>query len=96
MVKTWDKYDSATMGVVVLNIKRCVCLSGSRCYRKIDTTSRSSLPDDVFDPGEKQKPILKRPIHKVIRLRYTFPGSAKGFPMVQGGGQDGQRFSRLA
>ncbi|KAF9782247.1 Poly(A) polymerase central domain-containing protein [Thelephora terrestris] len=46
MVKTWDKYDPATMGVVVLNIRR------------------SSLPDDVFDPGEKQKPILKRPIQK--------------------------------
>jgi poly(A) polymerase len=31
MVKTWDKYDPATMGVVVLNIKRCVCQSGI-CY----------------------------------------------------------------
>jgi poly(A) polymerase len=28
MVKAWDKYDGATMGVVVLNIRRCVYLSG--------------------------------------------------------------------
>ena len=26
MVKTWDKYDNATMGVVVQNIKRCALL----------------------------------------------------------------------
>lgn len=46
MVKAWDKYDPATMGVVVLNVRR------------------SSLPDNVFDPGEKQKLPLKRPIQK--------------------------------
>ena len=27
MVKAWDKYDGATMGVVVLNTRRCVYLS---------------------------------------------------------------------
>lgn len=61
----------------------------------INAIFRSSLPDDVFDPGEKQKPILKRPIQKVSQLRYALPGS-KHFSAVQGNGQNGQRISRLA
>ena len=66
MVKTWDKYDNATMGVVVQNIKRYaspdlrLALPGGA-----DVISRSLLPDYVFDPGERQKPALKRPNPKV-------------------------------
>jgi len=32
MVKTWDKYDNATMGVVVQNIRRCAFFVGRRRY----------------------------------------------------------------
>ena len=56
MVKAWDKYDGATMGVFVLNTRRCVYLSRLLMSLKIDTMRRTSLPDNVFEPGEKQKP----------------------------------------
>ena len=36
MVKTWDKYDNATMGVVVQNIKRCVLLVWKLMLLSID------------------------------------------------------------
>ncbi|KAL5530370.1 PAP1 [Sanghuangporus sanghuang] len=43
LVKMWDRYDEASMGIVVRHIKN------------------SSLPDYVFDEGERQpKPTLKR------------------------------------
>jgi len=42
MVKTWDKYDNATMGVVVQNIRRCALfveasVTGIQRYPQIDT-----------------------------------------------------------
>ncbi|KAJ3903234.1 poly-A polymerase [Lentinula edodes] len=43
LVKMWEKFDEATMGIVVRN------------------TKSSLLPDNVFDPGERQpKPAVKR------------------------------------
>jgi len=43
LVKMWEKFDEATMGIVVRHIKS------------------TSLPDYVFDPGERQpKPAQKR------------------------------------
>ena len=65
MVKTWDKYDNATMGVVVQNIKRCASSARRLTLADVDVTTRSLLPDDVYDPGERQKPVLKRPNPKV-------------------------------
>ena len=65
MVKTWDKYDNATMGVVVQNLKRCALSARQLTLVDVDATSRSLLPDYVFDPGEKQKTALKRPNPKV-------------------------------
>ena len=56
MVKAWDRYDGATMGVAVLNTRQCVCLSRLLMSLKIDTMHRTSLPDYVFEPGENQKP----------------------------------------
>lgn len=98
MVKMWDKYDSTTMGVVVQTIKRCVPVVGQMTLPVIDAISRSCLPDDLFEPGEKQKsaPALKRPIQKVSHLNYTFLRPAEDSPMVQGNGKEGQWISRIA
>lgn len=65
MVKTWDKYDNATMGVIVQNIKRCALLVKWLTLLDVDATPRSLLPDYVFDAGERHKPALKRPNPKV-------------------------------
>ena len=67
MVKTWDKYDNATMGVVVQNIKRCVLPAWKLTLPGADAASRSTLPDYVFEPGERQKPALKQRPPKVSR-----------------------------
>ena len=56
MVKAWDRYDGATMGVAVLNTRRCVCLSRLLMSLKIGTMRRTSLPNNVFEPDENQKP----------------------------------------
>ena len=79
MVKTWDKYDNATMGVVVQNIRRCALPAQQLTFSDADVISRSLLPDHVFDPGEKQKSGLKRPNPKVSHLILMFPCFAEGF-----------------
>lgn len=53
----------------------------------VHTFSRSSLPDDVFEPGEKQKPVLKRPIQKVSRFKHTFFILLKNLPWYKGTGK---------
>lgn len=45
---------------------------------------RSSLPDDVFDPGERQKQALKRPIQKVNLLKHIFLDFDEDFPSYKG------------
>ena len=87
MVKTWDKYDNATMGVVVQNIKRCVLLVWKLMLLSIGVTSRSTLPDYVFEPGERQKPALKRPNPKVSRLVETFLCFVECFRLSKGAGK---------
>ncbi|KAJ3505576.1 hypothetical protein NLJ89_g7343 [Agrocybe chaxingu] len=44
-VKMWDKFDDATMGIVVRHIKRLVF---------------SGLPDNVFDPGERPAKLAQK------------------------------------
>ena len=79
MVKTWDKYDNATMGVVVQNIRRCAFPAQQPMPPGADVVSSSLLPDYVFDPGERQKPGLKRPNPKVSRFISMLPCFAEGF-----------------
>ena len=78
MVKTWDKYDNATMGVVVQNIRRYAFPAQQLTFPGADVISSSLLPDHVFDPGEKQKSGLKRPNPKVSHLISMPPCFAEG------------------
>jgi hypothetical protein len=58
-------------------------LVGQLMSLAVDAIPRSSLPDDVFDPGEKQKPALKRPIQKVSHLLFS-KLLLKNFPWYKG------------
>lgn len=53
----------------------------------IDVTPRSILPDYVFDPGEKQKPALKRPNPKVSYPTEAFLCFAQDFRLPKGVGK---------
>lgn len=79
LVKLWDKYDEATMGIFVRHIKRYGQLHRtSACTtccllptNSIPTASicRSSLPDMVFGEGERQpKQTLKRTKSNKVRM----------------------------
>lgn len=66
LVKMWEKYDEATMGIVVRHIKRyclvCVC-SNKKAYKIVASVN---LPDYVFDGDERQpRSAQKRPKTKV-------------------------------
>ena len=95
MVKTWDKYDAATMGIVVLNIRRYACLVWRLKSLDIDAISRSTLPDYVFDPGERQKSALKRPNPKVSCIIGPFLCPAEDSRPFKGAGKTDKESSDL-
>lgn len=71
-VKSWEKFDESSMGIVVRHIKRCDTLAlrmfDRASIRYIERYASSSLPDHVFDEGERQpKPTLKRPKPTKVR-----------------------------
>lgn len=67
LVKAWDKYDEATMGITIKYIKRYVNLMLSTCHSIVVLLTEplsvsSMLPADVVE-GDPKK--LKRPQSKV-------------------------------
>jgi len=59
MVKTWDKYDNATMGVVVQNIRRYYRSFGSRHYWML-----TSPPDRCCRTGSLTRVRSRSPLSK--------------------------------
>lgn len=48
----WEKFSDSTMGIIIRHIKRFDCPLCSVCLYRLIYLS-SSLPDYVFDPGER-------------------------------------------
>ena len=70
LVKMWEKFDELKMGIVVRNIKRSSSVFPSPhlrlCIIYASYLFSSSLPDYVFDEGERQpRQALKRPKKEV-------------------------------
>lgn len=60
----WDKFDEATMGIVVRHIKRFIgpANSPSKPLTNFASLNSSALPDYVFGEGERQPKLAqKRP-----------------------------------
>ncbi|THU75170.1 hypothetical protein K435DRAFT_787634 [Dendrothele bispora CBS 962.96] len=57
----WEKFDESTMGIVVRNIKRFERHISGRTPSSRLINNRSSLPDNVFDPGERQPKQAQKP-----------------------------------
>ena len=55
----WEKFDEATMGIVVRHIKRLdiLLIVQEKSKRVI---SRSGLPDNVFDPDERPAKLVQK------------------------------------
>lgn len=68
----WDKYDEATMGIAVRHIRRYHYSQMGVQFIKAGFVS-STLPDYVFDKGERQPRSQKRPKTKVRSLHATSP-----------------------
>ena len=65
VAKMWERFDEATMGLVVRHIKRShSCCLRCRDYSTDDFAS-SALPDYVFEPGERQP----RSAQKRVKVR---------------------------
>ncbi|KAF9006726.1 Poly(A) polymerase central domain-containing protein [Cyathus striatus] len=62
LVKSWEKFDERTMGIVVRHIKRSApCLRTYVMMECSTVTYSSDLPENVFDPGERPaKTVQKR------------------------------------
>ena len=54
----WEKYDEATMGIVVRHIKR---FGNLHLLKHLLISSLSSgLPDNVFEPGERPPKLVQK------------------------------------
>jgi poly(A) polymerase len=60
LVKSWDKYDEKSMGIVVQYLKRCFSFLVCVQIRFLTLTGSSMLPNDVFDQGEVRTRTSKR------------------------------------
>lgn len=58
-VKMWEKFSDSTMGIIIRHIKRFDCPLCSVCLYRLIYLS-SSLPDYVFDPGERPTKLAQK------------------------------------
>ena len=70
LVKMWEKFDEATMGIVVRHIKRLDILRIVQENSK-RVIFRSGLPDNVFDPGERPAKLVQKRVKVGFFVRWS-------------------------
>ena len=92
----WEKFDEATMGIVVRHIKRLDILWIVQENSK-RVMSRSGLPDNVFDPGERPTKLVQKRVKVGFSLEDEADNLDRSLNYVkQGSGQVKQHITRFA